>query len=126
GAGGDHHPAHSVALDVHAEDCLGMLISFVGALGQLHAAGLAAASDLHLSRDDDDAANLLSGCLRFFWCLRHDAGQHGYSVCLKKIARLVLIQVHGWCPSASKSSSLDESQLCLHEPVRQLTFSTGA
>ena len=40
-----------VALDVHAEDVLGVLAGLVGVRRQLHAAGLAATADLHLGLD---------------------------------------------------------------------------
>ena len=81
----------------------GVLECLVRGLGDLDAAGLAAASDLHLSLDDNYAANFLSSCLGFFWGVRNDSSQHGYSVCLEEIARLVFKQVHGLCPSTSKS-----------------------
>src|SRR5699024_4546316 len=53
-AGGDHDAVHGVALDVHAEDLGGLLLRLLGGLGDLHAAGLAAATGLHLGLDDDD------------------------------------------------------------------------
>jgi hypothetical protein len=41
-----------VALDVHAEDVAGVLAHLVGVVGELDAAGLAAAADLHLGLHD--------------------------------------------------------------------------
>ena len=55
---GDQHAVHDVALDVEAEDRLGLLARLVGGLGQLHAAGLAAAAGLDLRLDDDGGAEL--------------------------------------------------------------------
>ena len=60
----DEHPVHRVALDVHAEDLLGVGPGVVRGLGDLHAAGLAAAADLDLRLDDGDAAELLGDRLR--------------------------------------------------------------
>ena len=94
GALGDHDLVDGVALDVHAEDGGGVLEGLVRGLGDLDAAGLAAAADLHLRLDDNDAADLLGSGLGFFRGVRNDAGKHGNAVCLEEIARLVLIQVH--------------------------------
>ena len=41
-----------MALDVEAEDRLGLLVGLVGGVGKLDAAGLAAAAGLHLRLDD--------------------------------------------------------------------------
>ena len=49
---GDHHLVDRVALDVHAEDVGRPGLRLVGVRGQLDAAGLAAAADLHLRLDD--------------------------------------------------------------------------
>ena len=57
----DQHPVHGVALDVHAEDVLGAGHGVLGGLGELDAAGLAAATGLHLGLDDDASALLLGG-----------------------------------------------------------------
>ena len=110
GALGDHDPVHGVALDVHPQDGLGVLVGLVGRLGDLHAAGLAAAADLHLRLDDGDAADLLRGRLGLVRGLRNDAGQHGDAVRLEQIARLVLIQVHGGV------SFLVEDRVCRPRP----------
>jgi hypothetical protein len=92
-----------VALDVHAEDVGGVFERFVRSLCDLDAAGLTAAANLYLSLDDNNAANLFGCCFGFFWSVGNDSCKHGYSMCLKEIARLVFIQVHGLCPSTSKS-----------------------
>ena len=48
---GDQDRVHGVALDVHAEDLLGLGLGLVRVVGELHAARLAAAADLHLGLD---------------------------------------------------------------------------
>ena len=55
----DPEAAHDVAVDVEAENVLRLLLGVVGALRELHAAGLAAAARQHLRLDDDGAAELL-------------------------------------------------------------------
>ena len=51
-ADSDHDLLDDVALDVEAEDRLSLLVGFVGGVGELDAAGLAAATGLHLRLDD--------------------------------------------------------------------------
>ncbi len=58
---GDEHPVGDVALDVQAEDRLGLGAGVGGVVGELDAAGLAAAAGLHLGLDDDLGAEAL-GC----------------------------------------------------------------
>src|SRR5699024_3982410 len=102
-AGGDHDAVHGVALDVHAEDLGGLLLRFLGGLGDLHAADLAAATGLHLGLDDDDrGAELLGSGLGGCRILRDDSSEHGNAVLLEEIAGLVLIQVHGVLSSRSR------------------------
>ena len=72
-----------------------MFQRLIGGLGDLDAAGLAAASGLNLCLDDGYAADLLGSCLCFFRGVRHDASKHGYTVRLEHIARLIFKQVHG-------------------------------
>ena len=55
----DPHPLDEVALDVHAEDVAGVLAHLGLVVGELDAAGLAAAADLHLGLDDDRVAGLV-------------------------------------------------------------------
>ena len=52
---------HGEAADVHAEDRLGVGLGLGAVLGDLDAAGLAAASDLHLRLDDAGIADLVGG-----------------------------------------------------------------
>ncbi len=92
---GDHHAVDGVALDVHPEDVGGVFKRLVSGLGDLDAAGLAAASGLNLCLYDSYAADFLGSCLCFFRGVRHDASKHGYTVRLEHIARLVFKQVHG-------------------------------
>ena len=49
----DPQPLDHVALDVEPEDVAGVQPHLVGVVGQLDAAGLATATDLHLGLDDD-------------------------------------------------------------------------
>ena len=60
GRRGDQHPVDGVALDVHAEDLAGLGDRVLRVLGQLDAAGLAAAADLDLRLDDHPASPLAS------------------------------------------------------------------
>ena len=60
----DQHLLDGQALDVHAEDASGDLFRLGRRLGQLDAAGLAAAADQHLRLDDDRAADALGDCPR--------------------------------------------------------------
>jgi inhibitor of KinA sporulation pathway (predicted exonuclease) len=54
----DPHHLDGVALDVHAEDVRGVR-DLVGVVGQLDAAGLAAATHLHLGLDDHRVADAI-------------------------------------------------------------------
>ena len=49
----DPDPLHEVALDVHPEDVAGVLADLGLVVGELDAAGLASAADLHLRLHDD-------------------------------------------------------------------------
>src|SRR5207302_11366190 len=63
----DPEAAHDMASNVEAEDVLRLLLDVVGALGELHAAGLSAAAGEHLRLHDDRATELLrrrAGLLR--------------------------------------------------------------
>ncbi len=55
----DPDPLDEVALDVHPEDVPGVLADLGLVVGELDAAGLAAATDLHLRLDDDGIAGLV-------------------------------------------------------------------
>ncbi|CCH78022.1 Predicted hydrolase or acyltransferase (modular protein) [Nostocoides japonicum T1-X7] len=99
GALGDHHPVDRVALDVHAEDLAGELLGLLGALGDLHAAGLAAATCLDLGLDDGDPAALRTDRLGsgpgLGGCLGDGSGEHGDPVLLEDVSGLVLVEIHG-------------------------------
>ncbi|CNI07156.1 Uncharacterised protein [Mycobacterium tuberculosis] len=97
----DQHAVNGVALDVHAENCLSVLVSFFGGLCELNAASLTAAAGLNLSLNDGKTANFLSCCLCFFRGGRNNALEHGYTVLCEELARLVFEKVHR-CPSSSK------------------------
>ncbi len=90
----DHDPVHGVALDVHAEDGVGVRLGLVGGVRQLDPAGLAAAADLDLGLDDDGAADPLRGGSGFGRGGGHRAGEDGYAVCLEHVSCLVLVEVH--------------------------------
>ena len=98
GAGVDEHAVHGVALDVHAEDLLGVGLRVVRRLGDLDAAGLAAAADLDLRLDDGDAADLLGDRLGLVRRRRDLAEAHRHAVVLEQLLGLVLEQIHADCP----------------------------
>ena len=87
-----------MALDVQAKDVLGPRTRFGGVLRQLHAAGLAAASDLDLSLDDGHAAALLADGLGGGSSLLrgggNGAGKNRDTVLLEHVACLVLEEIH--------------------------------
>lgn len=91
---GDHHLVDRVALDVHAEDVRRPGDGLVRGGGQLHAAGLAAAADLHLRLDDRLAAQPLGGLASRLRRVDDFTGQHRYTVLGEEVPRLVLEQVH--------------------------------
>ncbi len=101
----DHHPLDRVALDVHAQDVAGVALGLLGGRRDLDPAGLAAAADLDLRLDDDDAADALGRGPRLLRSRGHLAGEHGYAVLLEHVARLVLVQVHVWFTSSGSSTS---------------------
>ena len=94
GAAGDHDALDDVALDVEAEDGLRGLVRLVGGLGDLDAAGLAAAADLHLRLDDDDAAELLSCGAHLLRRFRDDTRQNRDLVFFEQVSGLVLVKIH--------------------------------
>ena len=81
-------------LDVEAEDGLRGLVGLVGGLGDLHTAGLAAASGLDLGLDDHDTAELLGRRAHLLRRVGDDAREHRHLVLLEQIACLVLVQIH--------------------------------
>src|ERR1039457_5864968 len=99
---GDQHRVHGVALDVHAENLAGLGVGLVRALGQLHAAGLAAPAGLHLRLHHDQGVPLggeLRGDLaRFFGRVGDLAGLYRDAVLGEQFLRLILKQVHSYSP----------------------------
>jgi hypothetical protein len=83
-----------VPLDVHAEDVAGARDGLVRALGQLDAAGLAPAADLHLRLDDHAATEPVGDLPGLLRGGGDPAGEHGQAVPLEQVAPLVLVQVH--------------------------------
>ncbi len=90
GTRGDHDALDDVTLDVEAEDRLRGFVRLVGVLGDLDAAGLAAAAGLDLRLDDDDAAELLGRRPHLLRRVRDDAGEHRHLVLLEEVTCLVL------------------------------------
>src|SRR5215204_635591 len=74
---GHHHLVRDVPLDVQPEDVLGARLGVLGVVGELHAAGLAAATGLHLRLDDDGLADLPRDRLRLPGRLGDAAREHG-------------------------------------------------
>ena len=71
-----------------------LLLGVVRVLGQLHAAGLAAAAGQHLRLDDDLAADLLRRPPRLFRRRRDAPVGDGDAEALEQLLALVLVQVH--------------------------------
>ena len=84
----------SVALDVHAEDVPGVGAHLVGVVGELDAAGLAAAADLHLGLDHDRVAGLVGLGHRLVDGLGDAARAHRDAVAGEVLLALVLEQIH--------------------------------
>jgi len=83
-----------VAVDVEADDVFRLLLGVLRVVGELHAAGLAAAARQHLGLHDDRAAELLGGaaCLR-----RRDRKSpvgHGDAEALEELFALILEKIH--------------------------------
>ena len=93
GRGGDEHPVHGQALDLHAEDVRRVLERLIGGLGELDSARLSAPTGLDLCLDHDDA-ELLGGTLRLFRRVRDDAQRHRYVMLGEELLRLVFHEVH--------------------------------
>ena len=78
--------------------CLGVLLGLVGGLGDLDAAGLAAAADLDLGLDDGHAAalgaDLLGGRAGLLRGGGDGAGEHRHAVLLEHVSGLVFEQIH--------------------------------
>src|SRR5699024_7809784 len=90
----DHHLVNGVTFNIHAQNFFGIFVCFVSILGDFDTAGQAAATYFDLGFDNGNATEFFSGGFGIFRCFGNDPSQHGYPVCFKKIACLVLIQVH--------------------------------
>ena len=94
GGTGDEHLMDDVALDVQAQDGLGLLGGLLRRGGELHATGLATAPGLHLGLDDDCRTDPLGGGTSVrggpydLARLRRDA------VRPEEVLGLVLVQIH--------------------------------
>ena len=95
---GDHHGAHRVALDVHAEDLAGELLGLLGGLGDLDTTSLATTTDLDLRLHDGHAAalgaDLLGGRSGLLRGGGDGTGEHRNAVRLEHVSSLVFEQIH--------------------------------
>ena len=83
-----------MAVDVQAEDRLGVLRGLVGRVGELDPARLAAPAGQHLGLDDDLAADLLGRGARLVRGLREPPLGDGNAEPLEELLALVLVEVH--------------------------------
>ena len=83
-----------VAANVEADDLLRLLLRVRRIVGELHAAGLAAAAREHLSLDDDRAADLLRGLPGLLRRRRETPLGDGDPEPLEELLALVLVEVH--------------------------------
>ena len=91
----DPELAHDVAVDVEAENLLGLALGIVGVVRELHSARLAAPAGQHLRLDDDLAAELLGGGPRLGRGRREPAFGDGDSEAPEQLLALVLVEIHG-------------------------------
>ncbi len=90
----DPELAHDVAVDVQAENRLGVLRSLVGRVGELDATGFPTAAGQHLGLDDDLSADLLGRGARLVRGLRDPSLGDGDAEPLEELLALVLVEVH--------------------------------
>ena len=90
----DPELADDVAVDVQAEDRLGVLSGLVGRVGELDPAGLPAAAGQHLGLDDDLAAELLGRRARLVRRRREPPLGDGDAEPLEELLALVLVEIH--------------------------------
>ena len=83
-----------VAADVEPDDVPRLLLRVRGILGELDAAGLAAAARQHLSLDDDRAAELLGSRARLLRGRREPPLGDRDSELLEELLALVLVEIH--------------------------------
>ncbi len=91
---GDQDLVHGVALDVHPEDVGSAGAGLILAVGELHAACLAAAAHLHLGLDHHRAADAAGGQARRIGRLADGAGDDRHAMLPEQVLGLVLIQIH--------------------------------
>ena len=90
----DPELADDVAVDVQAEDRLGVLSGLLGRVRELDPAGLTAPPGQDLRLDDDLAADLLRGRARLFRRRRKPSLGDGNAEPLEELLALVLVEVH--------------------------------
>ena len=84
-----------VAADVEPEDAARLLLGVGGVVGELDAAGLAAAAGQHLRLDDDRAAELLGRLARLLRRRREPPLGDGDADAPEELLALVLVEIHG-------------------------------
>ena len=92
---GDEQLLDDVALDVEAEDVLGVLVGVVGGGGVFDAAGLAAAADLDLRLDHHRMTDLFRDGLGALGGVGDPTGRARDVVLGEQFLRLVLEKIHG-------------------------------
>ena len=83
-----------VALDVHAEDLARLGLRVVGSVGDLDAAGLAAATGLDLRLDHDATAELGRDGASLLGSRGYLAGRDRHAMCGEEFLRLVFEEIH--------------------------------
>ncbi len=94
------HPVDRVPTNIHAEDRRGGVTSFIRTVGQLDAAGLAAAASVHLGLDRDRAAEIGGDGARLPWRFRDPPRVDGHAVTGQDFRRLILVDIHRRCCSS--------------------------
>ena len=84
-----------MAADVEPEDLPGPRLGLRGTVGELDAAGLAAAAGQHLRLDDDRPAELLGRGPRLPGRRREAALRDGDAEAREELLALVLVEIHG-------------------------------
>ena len=90
----DPQAAHDVALDVEAEDVVGVRAGLVGVGGELDAAGLAPTAHVHLGLDHHRVAEPLGGGDGLVHGERHLTGRDRDAVAREELLALVFEEVH--------------------------------
>ena len=91
----DPELADDVAVDVEAEDPARLLLGVGRIVGELHAAGLAAAAGQDLRLDDDRAADRRGGGAGLFGRDREPSLGDGNADAAEELFALVLVEIHG-------------------------------